>query len=113
MHLVIACIMQKFDLQLADPASYTMHLKYSLTIKPEVKVRATPRAGRNSHSLLAAPSSGLRQSRTGLAPEGQTQESAEGKQRMYVLYGSNTGSCESFAQKIATAAPSYGKYDDF
>jgi cytochrome P450/NADPH-cytochrome P450 reductase len=29
---------------------------------------------------------------------------------MYVLYGSNTGSCESFAQKIATTASSYGGF---
>jgi cytochrome P450 / NADPH-cytochrome P450 reductase len=102
--------MQKFDLHLADPTSYTLHLKYSLTIKPMVHVRAVPRAGRNSHSLLAAPSSALREAREGLAPQGNVSENdAEGRQRMYVLYGSNTGSCESFAQKIATAAPSFGR----
>jgi cytochrome P450/NADPH-cytochrome P450 reductase len=72
-------------------------------------IRAIPRAGRNSHVILSAPSSGLRNARDGLAPGTQVAEaSSEGKQALYVLYGSNTGSCESFAQKIATAAPSYG-----
>jgi cytochrome P450/NADPH-cytochrome P450 reductase len=108
MHLLLASIMQKFDLQLADPSSYTLRIKYVLTIKPEVRVRAIPRAGRQTHVLLAAPSSALRDARDGLAPSGSSVEDAS-KQRMYVLYGSNTGSCESFAQKIATAAPSYGK----
>jgi cytochrome P450 / NADPH-cytochrome P450 reductase len=110
MHLILACIMQKFDLQLADPASYTLNLKFTLTIKPEVHVRAVPRAGRNARSLLMVPSSALREAREGLAPKGNgPEEDAKGKRRMYVLYGSNTGACESFAQKIVTAAPSYGK----
>lgn len=108
MHLLMACIMQKFDLQLADPSSYALHMKYVLTIKPEVRVRAIPRAGRQAHVLLSAPSSALREARDGLGPSGSMAEDAS-KQRMYVLYGSNTGSCESFAQKIATAAPSYGE----
>jgi cytochrome P450/NADPH-cytochrome P450 reductase len=107
MHLVLSCIIQKFDLQLADPSSYTLHVKSSLTIKPHVRVRAIPRAGRQVQMVLPAPSSSLRETRDGLAPrEGMTQDTS--KQRMYVLYGSNTGSCESFAQKIATAAPSHG-----
>jgi cytochrome P450/NADPH-cytochrome P450 reductase len=106
-HLVLASVLQKFDLQLADPSSYTLHLKFVLTIKPEVHVRAIPRAGRSAHVVIAAPSSGLREARSGLSVSGNVPEDA-GKQRMYVLYGSNTGSCESFAQKIATAAPSHG-----
>jgi cytochrome P450/NADPH-cytochrome P450 reductase len=107
MHLVITSIMQKFDLQLADP-SYKLNLVFLLTLKPHVRVRAIPRAGRTAHVLLSNASSGLREARDGLAPGAGAAEDAS-KQRMYVLYGSNTGSCESFAQKIATAAPSYGR----
>jgi cytochrome P450/NADPH-cytochrome P450 reductase len=86
----------------------SLQFKYTLTIKPEVHVRAVPRAGK--HVLISAPSSGLRDAREGLSADTSAApaESAEGKLPMYVLYGSNTGSCESFAQKIATAAPAYG-----
>jgi cytochrome P450/NADPH-cytochrome P450 reductase len=79
-----------------------------MTVKPKVMIRAIPRAGK--HILFAAPSSGLRELREGLSVDAKAVSVDDGtnKQALYVLYGSNTGTCESFAQKIATAAPSSG-----
>jgi cytochrome P450/NADPH-cytochrome P450 reductase len=85
---------------------HRLKLKFTLSLKPEVNVRAVPRAGKRV--IISAPSSGLRESREGLSVGAKSADTGEGKPPMYVFYGSNTGSCESFAQKIATAAPSYG-----
>jgi cytochrome P450/NADPH-cytochrome P450 reductase len=114
-HLALASIFQKFDLVAADPASYKLHIQSTLTIKAQVQIRAVPRAGRSAHALFPAPSSGLQQARednqtSSAPPITTTTTTATGKEKqpMYILYGSNTGTCESFARKIATAAPSHG-----
>lgn len=86
-------------------------MKFALTIKPELAIRAIPRTGRRA-PLIAAPSSGLKQSRAGIAPAetaAQTEAGQEGRQKLYVLYGSNTGASEAFAQRIAAEAPAHGK----
>jgi cytochrome P450/NADPH-cytochrome P450 reductase len=83
---------------------YSLHVKSTLTVKPHVKVRAIPRAGAQP-VLLAVPSSGPDGPGVGA---GSTDAGVEGKQHLYVFYGSNTGACEAFAQKIASAAPANG-----
>jgi cytochrome P450/NADPH-cytochrome P450 reductase len=110
MHLALATIIQKFDLHLADPSSYSLTFNFTLTVKPVLNIRAVPRKGR--HVILPVASSALRQAREGLTPAVKTvkPEVTGSKQPLYVLYGSNTGSCESFAQKIANAAPTYGEH---
>jgi cytochrome P450/NADPH-cytochrome P450 reductase len=110
---VFASIIQKFDLISAEPADVEMQMKFTLTVKPHFHVRAVPRAGRRR--LVAAPSSGLavarREGEGAVRPGMKTEErgSKEGKKPMYVLYGSNTGSAEAFAQRIATGAPGHGE----
>ncbi|KAL4252643.1 Bifunctional cytochrome P450/NADPH--P450 reductase [Abortiporus biennis] len=105
--LVLVSLFQRFDLVLEDP-SYSLQLKQTLTIKPDhFYVRAIPRSGKPK--LLAVPSSTLRPG--GEAANASTPKAprpSEGSQRLYVLYGSNTGSCEAFAQRIATDAASHG-----
>ena len=109
--IALALIIQKFDFELDDP-SYELELKQSLTIKPaHFYVHATPRVAKPR--LLATPSTSRFLAH---APEGPVQASTggseasvgEAKQPLYVLYGSNTGTSESFAQRIANAANSYG-----
>ncbi|KAF7351739.1 Fatty acid hydroxylase [Mycena sanguinolenta] len=79
--LVMASVIQKFDLSLVDP-SYTLQIKQTLTVKPKgLYIHAAPRAGGGGAA-------------TGVP--------------FYVLYGSNTGTSEAFAQRIANEAPSYG-----
>jgi hypothetical protein len=110
MHLALASIFQKFDLVAAEPDSYSLTIQATLTIKACVKVRAVPRAGRTVHAIFPSPSSTLQQARDDQMPAAvlTNTPSNEGKQPIYILYGSNTGTCESFARKIATAAPSHG-----
>ena len=102
-------LLQKFDFVLDDP-QYTLELKQSLTIKPaNFYVHAIPREGKNR--LLAIPSTvafGVRSKETAKAAVPAPPDT-EAKQPMYVLYGSNTGTSESFAQRIANDAAAYGE----
>jgi cytochrome P450/NADPH-cytochrome P450 reductase len=116
MQLVFASLIQKFDLIPADPVETEVQLKFAMTVKPHFRIRAIPRAGRRV--LIATPSSGLAAARRGaegtvtvdIKAEGDG--SKEGKKPIYVLYGSNTGSAEAFAQRIATGAPAHGELSD-
>jgi cytochrome P450/NADPH-cytochrome P450 reductase len=104
----MASIVQKFDLSFVDP-SYTLEIKQTLTVKPKrLHIHATPRAG--AVHLYAAPSSTLMSNRdVASAPTavGAGAGTSAGLP-LYVLYGSNTGTSEAFAQRIANEAPSYG-----
>lgn len=94
---------------MADP-SYNLELKQALTIKPNgFSIRAVPRAGRRN--LIAARSSDLKSPQAINLPKADVLalgDDGKPKQRLYVLYGSNTGTSESFAQRIASEAPAYG-----
>ncbi|KAJ7771297.1 fatty acid hydroxylase [Mycena maculata] len=103
--LVLATVFQKFDLELAD-ASYNLQIKQTLTIKPKgLRIHARPRAGKTV--FYATPSSALKTGENQTTPVQVRAESLSG-QPLYVLYGSNTGTSEAFAQRIANEAPSYG-----
>ncbi|KAJ7154351.1 fatty acid hydroxylase [Mycena crocata] len=108
--LVMASIVQKFDLSLVDP-SYTLAIKQTLTVKPKgLHIHATPRAA--AVHLYATPSSTLMANRdhdsAASAPKGDVTAAAGTGVPLYVLYGSNTGTSEAFAQRIANEGPSYG-----
>ncbi|KAJ8488103.1 hypothetical protein ONZ45_g14089 [Pleurotus djamor] len=103
--LVLVSIFQRFDLFLADP-SYTLELKQALTIKPkDLYIKATPR---NKPRLYQAPTSLPRPTAPGHQASPFTVRSSEPIKRLYVLYGSNTGTCESFAQRVVDDAPAHG-----
>ncbi|KIM86528.1 hypothetical protein PILCRDRAFT_815766 [Piloderma croceum F 1598] len=106
--LAIASIVQKFDLSLVDP-SYTLELKQALTIKPKgLMIRAALRT--TPCRLSAAPSSSLKVGdiKTHQPASHQHTGAADGTTPLYILYGSNTGTSEAFAQRIASDAPVYG-----
>ncbi|KAI0754463.1 bifunctional P-450/NADPH-P450 reductase [Daedaleopsis nitida] len=108
--LTIATILQRFDLALDDPA-YELELKQTLTVKPHnFYIHAHPR--KNKPRLLAIPSSTLLSSDApgDRAPSSGATVNADGASLppLYVLYGSNTGTSESFAQRLAAAAPAHG-----
>lgn len=110
--MAIATIYQKFDIVFTDPG-YMLQLKQALTIKPDnFFVRALPRS--KTPRLYAQPSSDLLNSRETatkidkVAPV--TTAANSSNQPLYVLYGSNTGTSEAFAQRIATDAPAHGKF---
>lgn len=106
--LAIASIVQKFDLSLVDP-SYTLELKQALTIKPKgLMIRAALHT--TPCRLSATPSSSLKigDIKAHQPASHQHAGAADGTTPLYILYGSNTGTSEAFAQRIASDAPVYG-----
>ncbi|KAH9899295.1 fatty acid hydroxylase [Cubamyces lactineus] len=118
-HIALASIVHKFDIVMHDP-SYTLELKQAMTVKPKgFYVHAIPRnrstapiAVGVSSSLLGAPY--LAASRRGSQESESASASANGEKRqepkhkLYVVYGSNTGTSQTFAQRVASDAPAHG-----
>ncbi|KAI0629781.1 fatty acid hydroxylase [Trametes polyzona] len=111
--LALVTVLQRFDLVMHDP-TYELELKQTLTIKPHnFYIHALPR--KNKPRLFALPSSsaGLRDTAQTApaqkpAPSATVSADAAKLQPLYVLYGSNTGNSESFAQRLASDAPAHG-----
>ncbi|KAF7367847.1 Fatty acid hydroxylase [Mycena sanguinolenta] len=105
--LVLATVFQKFDLTMADPG-YSLEIKQTLTIKPKgFYIHARRRT--DKPTFYATPSSNLKVGATTTAHEGPTVPvTTSALKPLYVFYGSNTGTSEAFAQRIANEAPSYG-----
>ena len=95
-----------------DDPTYTLQLKQTLTIKPkDFYIHAIPR--KDKPKIITAPSTVISQAMgipsnltTSLVSDGNAVGKAA--QPLYILYGSNTGSSEAFAQRIASDAPSHG-----
>ena len=105
--MALILILQQFDFTLDDP-SYTLSLKQTLTIKPNhFYIHATPRQGRSK--FFAAPTTQTAAANGSATTNGDAADGSVPKQPLYVLYGSNTGSSETFAQRIASAAASHGE----
>ncbi|KAL2173058.1 cytochrome P450 [Thermothelomyces heterothallicus CBS 202.75] len=111
--LVMAMLLQNFDFVLHDP-NYELHYKQTLTTKPkDFYMRAILRDGLTATELehrLAGDAISVARSRGGGGPSKPTAQKtspAEAKP-MSIFYGSNTGTCESLAQRLATDAASHG-----
>lgn len=100
--LVIAMLLQRFDVEAADPA-YVLQVTETLTLKPEgLRIRARPRAWRPLEAQPAPESpASLR-----VAAEASV-DGAEGTP-LLVLHGGNSGSSLSIARRIATQAAARG-----
>jgi len=110
--MVMAMLLQNFDFQLDDPG-YKLQIKQTLTIKPDnLKMRATLRHKMEAkdlehvlrgtvepHADVASISKGLQD--TSLYPNRATKP-------LGILYGSNTGTCMAFAQRLASRAALHG-----
>ncbi|MFD0937648.1 cytochrome P450, partial [Methylobacterium trifolii] len=102
-HLVLAMVLHRFDLTADDP-DYALAITETLTMKPHgfhmrARRRDTGNTAVSSRTALAMPSAPQRPLRT--VP-------AEPETPLLVLYGSNTGSCEAFAARIAQEAGAQG-----
>eukprot|EP01113_Clastostelium_recurvatum_P037740 TRINITY_DN5547_c1_g1_i4.p1 TRINITY_DN5547_c1_g1~~TRINITY_DN5547_c1_g1_i4.p1 ORF type:complete len:1173 (-),score=234.29 TRINITY_DN5547_c1_g1_i4:17-3535(-) len=134
--IVLAMVLQKFDLREVNP-SYTMKLKSTLTIKPDgffVYATSRDRSKINTSQNLSIPnmsmsngtiagtaapstssssssSSSTTSSSTTFVPSSsslaRSQHVPDGR-GVLVLYGSNSGACEGFAQRIASHATKKG-----
>ncbi|KZW03436.1 cytochrome P450 [Exidia glandulosa HHB12029] len=103
--MAIATLFQRFDFRACDP-SYELKIKQTLTIKTQgFKFFAIPRKDRTA--ALEVPSLSISRKASSGALSLASTASTKLKP-MYVLYGSNTGSCEAFAQRVANVAPRYG-----
>lgn len=105
--MAVATVFQRFDLVMDDP-SYKLRVKQTVTIKPEgFYIRAYPR--NRKMRLYTTPSSAklLRGTPT-QKPSSVVSADSSGNQPLYVLYGSNSGTSEGFAQRVASDAPTHG-----
>jgi len=101
----VALILQRFQVTMADP-SYHMELKSTLTVKPkdfEIKVRRRP--GKSGMVGIGAQSSKAERGNHEIAGEHQST-----KRPLIILYGSNAGSCKSYAEDLAGQSEEHG-YD--
>ncbi|KAF2470639.1 bifunctional P-450/NADPH-P450 reductase [Lindgomyces ingoldianus] len=106
MVMVVALILQKFQVEMADPR-YQFHVKVSLTLKPaDFKIKVRRRLGRDLSTIggpFTAPAQS--QSAKGAAPNEAPKEQRKG---ITILYGSQAGTCKSYAEELEGNAPRFG-----
>ena len=107
--LALAMILQNFDLKLEDP-SYQLRIKQTLTIKPDkLDVRASLRSGLTATELDRRIHSGITNRKVNNAPaSSDSSDTTPAKGELTILYGSNTGTCQALASKLASESSSYG-----
>ncbi|KAI3394039.1 hypothetical protein diail_3304 [Diaporthe ilicicola] len=103
--LAVALVLQNFDMRLDDP-NYEMKVVQTLTLKPkDFYMRASLREGITPTVLLQrlsgdrATGGGGGQQKNGVAKG--VEAVAAGDHALTILYGSNTGTCQALAQKLA------------
>jgi cytochrome P450/NADPH-cytochrome P450 reductase len=97
--LALGMILQRF--RLIDHTRYQMHLKETLTIKPEgfkIKVRPRPDSERTRHEAPVAAST------IASVPSAPPQARPAHNTPLLVLYGSNLGTAEELATRVADLA---------
>jgi len=114
--LVMAMVLQNFDVKLDDP-KYTLKIKQNLTIKPdELYVRVTPRKNMDATTVdriihnktRVGGATGVTNAAELYADTPRPKSSSSMTKPMTILYGSNTGTCQAFAQRLASNAASHG-----
>ncbi|KAK4947860.1 hypothetical protein LTR10_013368 [Elasticomyces elasticus] len=113
--LVMAMVLQSFDVKLDDP-KYTLKIKQNLTIKPDdLYVRVTPRKNMDATTVDRVIHNKTRVGgingvahATELRGDVPRPTSSATTKPMTILYGSNTGTCQAFAQRLASNAASRG-----
>lgn len=113
--LAIALLLQNFNFLLDDPG-YTLTQQQTLTLKPkDFYMRAVLRHGLTATKLeqrLNGSTGSLENSVADLALSSHNNtkganETGKGKP-LSIFYGSNSGTCESLARRLATDAPNHG-----
>ncbi|KZT69908.1 cytochrome P450 [Daedalea quercina L-15889] len=113
MMLTAALIVQRFDVTMDDP-SYELVIKQTLTIKPrDFRIRVAPRRDKGAPVPRPATFTPRASAFRGAAGSTSTTGSASAgggaaRQPVYVLYGSNTGTSETFAQRVVNGAAARG-----
>ena len=111
--MVVAMLLQNFNFFYDDP-NYKLKIKQSLTIKPkDFFMRAVLRDGLTPTELehrLAGTQPTIGKQPTSLAARGKAtkKDAAPQGKPLSIFYGSNTGTCEAMAQRLAADASSHG-----
>ena len=106
--LVMAIILQNFDVRLDDP-HYEMRVKQTLTVKPrDFYIRATPRKGLDATKIQRSMLSGDEMHCMNGVHGQKRPDSAKGFTELLILFGSNTGTCQTLAQRLTSDAEQYG-----
>lgn len=105
-------LLQHFNFTLDDP-NYQLQLKQTLTIKPkDFYMRATLRDGMDPTQLEKSLAGSIpvtpSQKSTMPAKEASVTGGNKTQKPMSIFFGSNTGTCEALAQRLATNAASHG-----
>jgi cytochrome P450/NADPH-cytochrome P450 reductase len=99
--LAVALILKHFNIEFVDP-SYDLRVKQTLTIKPEgFKIQVRPR--RRAKIPL-----GINNKQSEKTSAHAQPVETNNLRPMSVLFGSNSGSCESFAGILVSEAPTNG-----
>ncbi|USP74599.1 uncharacterized protein yc1106_01873 [Curvularia clavata] len=106
--LVLAILLQNFNFSM-DDASYQLQIKQTLTIKPkDFFMHAKLRNGITATSLeRSLSSSAINQPPPTNGGQVTQQTSGKGKP-IAIYYGSNTGTCEALANRLASDAANHG-----
>lgn len=100
--LVMALMLQRFDISLADP-DYRLVVSETLTLKPaNLRIHARRRDGPAVRPRSTAQDAPTRPLAAAPAP------SPDDNGPLLILYGSNTGTSEAFAQRIGADAAAQG-----
>ncbi|KAK3173877.1 hypothetical protein Dsin_032562 [Dipteronia sinensis] len=101
----VALILQRFQVEMVDP-SYKLEFLVTMTIKPKdfkIKVRRRPGRGMDV-GLYATKAADSKDNH--MVNGGPTDKS------LLILYGSNAGTCQAYAEELASEAGQYGYHAD-
>lgn len=109
--LVVAILLQNFNFHMDNP-SYDLRIKQTLTLKPkDFHMRATLRDGLDATTLgtmLSAGETPSQESGAASRDRKKAVPSPDQMKPMHIFFGSNTGTCEAFARRMADDAVAYG-----
>lgn len=110
--LIIALLLQSFTFEMADPG-YQLKIKETLTVKPDkFRMKAKLRRGGTAtdfqRELQSLGSNGVKSSPTPSLTS--TQTGGGDKKPLTILFGSNSGTCEALAYRLASDAILHGFY---
>ncbi|KAH9870830.1 hypothetical protein IAQ61_006309 [Plenodomus lingam] len=106
--LVLAILLQHFNFTL-DDASYQLHIKQTLTIKPkDFYMRAHLRNHVSATDLERSLSSTTAHEPPVASGVSKVKKQIKDGKPMAIYYGSNTGTCEALANRLASDAANHG-----
>jgi cytochrome P450/NADPH-cytochrome P450 reductase len=106
--LVVATLLQYLNFHM-DDSSYDLQIKATLTIKPkDFNIRTSLREGWTATKIEQNLSGSIRSGQADRHTSSAAEPANDTGIPFTVLYGSNSGTCEAFAQTLAADAASHG-----